>query len=203
VDSVITSDSEFLEREFEELSGDKVEILSTDFEDCVFRRCAFPGAIFRACEFTSCTFLQCDLALVRLTNSSFSGCRFEDSKLIGVNWAEARWAASKLWRPVHFVRCVLDHSTFLGLDLTDVSFEECVAHDVDFREANLTRALFRGTDLDRSLFAGTDLTEADLSGARNYRIHPAENKIKKAKFSMPEAMSLLEGLDIDLTGWEP
>ena len=198
----IASSEEYSDHEFEETKQAGAEVLSTSFEECVFRRCAFPGTMFRSCDFTSCLFLRCDLGLVRLLNSSFSGCRFEDSKLLGINWTEARWAASKLWRPVHFFRCVLDHSTFLGLDLTEVHIEECVAHDVDFRDSNLTRALFRGTDLDGSLFANTDLTEADLSAARNYRIRSAENRLRGTKFSMPEAMSLLEGLDIDLAGWE-
>ncbi len=70
--------------------------------------------------------------------------------------------------------------------------------DVDFRETDLAQANFKGTDLADSLFVATDLTEADLSQARNYRIDPSQNIVKKAKFSLPEAMSLLYGLDIVL-----
>jgi len=46
------------------------------------------------------------------------------------------------------------------------------------------------------------LTEADLSKARNYLIDPGLNQLKKAKFSLPEAMSLLYNMDIILTGGE-
>lgn len=43
-----------------------------------------------------------------------------------------------------------------------------------------------------------NLTKADLRQAKNYSIRPDSNKIKKAKFSLPEAMLLLYGLDIEL-----
>lgn len=51
-----------------------------------------------------------------------------------------------------------------------------------------------------TLFSNTNLTEADLSAARNYHITPGQNVLKRAKFSLPEAMSLLYSLDIDLIG---
>ena len=70
--------------------------------------------------------------------------------------------------------------------------------DVDFRETDLSQADFAGTNLCDSLFLATDLTEADLSQARNYQIDPSQNTVRKAKFSLPEAMSLLYGLDIVL-----
>lgn len=39
---------------------------------------------------------------------------------------------------------------------------------------------------------------ANFIGARNYAIDPTQNTLKKAKFSLPEAMSLLRSLDIEL-----
>jgi uncharacterized protein YjbI with pentapeptide repeats len=74
-----------------------------------------------------------------------------------------------------------------------------MAADVDFREVDLFQADFAGTDLSESLFSNTNLTEADLSRARNYRIDPGQNVLTQAKFSLPEAMSLLYSLDIVLT----
>jgi uncharacterized protein YjbI with pentapeptide repeats len=85
------------------------------------------------------------------------------------------------------------------LSLPGIQIEDCVAVDVDFREADLSQADFAGTDLSRSLFSNTNLTEADLSDARNYHIAPGQNVLTKAKFSLPEATSLLYNLDIDLT----
>jgi uncharacterized protein YjbI with pentapeptide repeats len=60
------------------------------------------------------------------------------------------------------------------------------------------QANFTGTDLTDSLFLTTDLTEADLSSATNYQIDARQNTIQNARFSLPEAMSLLHGLDIEL-----
>ena len=69
---------------------------------------------------------------------------------------------------------------------------------MDFREADLSETDFDGTDLSESLFLNTNLTEADFVGAMNYDISPEKNKLKGAKFSLPEAMSLLFNLDIIL-----
>jgi uncharacterized protein YjbI with pentapeptide repeats len=74
-----------------------------------------------------------------------------------------------------------------------------MAVNVDFREADLSKADFGGSDLSDSLFLNTTLVEADLSRARNYTIAPNANELRKAKFSLPEAMSLLYNLDIDMS----
>jgi uncharacterized protein YjbI with pentapeptide repeats len=97
---------------------------------------------------------------------------------------------------------VLDHSTFLGLKLPGIKITDCVVRGADFREADLTGAIFSGSDLQDSLFGATDLTMADLSRARNYLIHPVKNTLTGAKFSFPEALSLLHSLDIQLVDWE-
>ena len=47
-----------------------------------------------------------------------------------------------------------------------------------------------------------NLTEADFTGAKNYAIAPGMNTLKKTKFSLPEAMSLLYNLDIKLTEYD-
>ena len=70
--------------------------------------------------------------------------------------------------------------------------------DVDFRECDLSQADFAGTDLADSLFLATNLTQADFSRARNYQIDPSQNIVDEAKFSLPEAMSLLYSMDIVL-----
>lgn len=63
-------------------------------------------------------------------------------------------------------------------------------------EVQLKGADFSGTDLKKSTFQDCDLSKADFRGAKNYFISTESNKIKKAKFSMPEAVSLLGNLDI-------
>ena len=146
-----------------------------------------------------CTFVRCDLSLCSVEECSFTTTEFIDSRIIGVNWTEASWPALGLFDAIGFERCAISHSTFVGLRLRRVKIVDCVAHDVDFAEANLSEAVCVGTDFKDSRFLHTDLSEADFTGARNYAIAPTLNTLRKARFSLPEAMALLYGLDIILT----
>jgi uncharacterized protein YjbI with pentapeptide repeats len=69
---------------------------------------------------------------------------------------------------------------------------------VNFNEADLTRGVFTRTDFLNSVFSSTNLTQADFRKAFNYGIDFNFNILKKAQFSLPEAMSLLTSLDIIL-----
>ena len=198
----VMSKGKYVERTFETVDSAGSEIAAAEFRECRFVRCCFSESVLRACVFDECVFVECDLSLVKLPHSVFSATRFEDSKIIGVNWTEARWPRLRLLVPVRFEKCVISHSTFLGLNLKGVRFTECIAKDVDFRETDLSTADFSGTDLTGAQFGSTNLTSANLRSARNYSIVPSENTLKGARFSLPEAMSLLSGLDIEISGWD-
>ena len=187
---------------FEGANAAAIELAGAQFRECRFVRCSLGGSTLRACVFDTCTFEECDLSLVKVPHSSFSATRFVRSKLMGVNWTDAGWSSTRLWTPIGFKKCVLNHSTFLGMDLRAVSFVECTARDVDFRESDLTDCDLTGTDFAGALFGGTNLSGADLRGATDYAIEPGANTLKGARFSLPEAMSLLSGLDIEIEGWE-
>jgi uncharacterized protein YjbI with pentapeptide repeats len=78
------------------------------------------------------------------------------------------------------------------------SFKNCQLQEVDFVETDLTAAVFSECDLLRAIFDYSILEKADFRTATNYSIHPDQNRIKKAKFSLPGAVGLLDHLDIDL-----
>jgi fluoroquinolone resistance protein len=196
--STIRTRTEYADHIFKDVSQDHGEVVSGEFYDCVFLRCSFDESVFRNCRFANCVFRECDLSLMRVPDSRFTSTRFENSKVVGVNWTEADWPQAGLGNPIGFFTSAISHSTFMGLSLRDIEIRNCVAIDVDFREANLSRADFAGTDLSRCLFSSTDLSEADLSRARNYLIDPGQNVLRQARFSLPEAMSLLYSLDIVL-----
>jgi fluoroquinolone resistance protein len=198
----ITSKTCYTDQVFNSLKLDARQLTSSEFFDCVFKDCSFVESVLQKCRFINCAFQNCDLSLALVPESSFSGTSFENSKCVGLNWAQADWPITGLGNPIRFKKCALSHSTFIGLNLAGIQITDCVAVDVDFREANLSQSDFSRTDLSDSLFNHTNLTEADLSQARNYLIDPANNELKGARFSLPEAMSLLYNMDIELIDGE-
>jgi uncharacterized protein YjbI with pentapeptide repeats len=189
---------EYEEQTFLNLCLNQNEIRSKRFYECDFIDCDLSEAIFSNCRFIECKFAECNLSLVKLKNSSFVNTYFENSKVIGVNWLEASWPTVELFCPIEFFRCDLSHSTFFGLSLREIRLTECLAKDVDFREADLTEADLTHTDFTGSLFMETNLTRADFSDAINYHIDVGFNKVKAARFTLPEAVSLLRSLDIEI-----
>jgi fluoroquinolone resistance protein len=172
---------------------------SKEFETCTFVKCNFRDCTFQYCSFRDCVFRACDLGMVKFDGCTFVNCQFDHCELIGINWPESGWAKGRLHEPVHFTECALNHSTFTGLNLRGITIGKCTALDVDFTGCDLTRCDCRGTDFAGSTFMHTNLTQADFRGARNYAIAAASNTLKKTKFSLPEAMSLLYSLDIQLS----
>jgi fluoroquinolone resistance protein len=198
----ISSEATYTDQIFRLAQLDLAELVNSEFYDCSFENCSLVETTVRNCRFVNCLFEQCDLSLVQLPGTRFSATRFAESRLVGVNWTLADWETTKLGTPIGFRDCTINYATFIGLSLPRIEITGCSAVDVDFRDADLSRATFAGTDLAQSLFGNTDLTEADLSQARNYEINPGQNIVQRARFAMPEAMSLLYHLDIILVDQE-
>ena len=113
--------------------------------------------------------------------------------MIGVDWSVA---SSPLI--VDFFDCDISYSSFATVSFAERKIIRCKAQEVYFWESNLAQTDFSQTDLENSQFKDSDLTQADFSTAHNYVISPHENILKEAKFSLPEALSLLLQLDIIL-----
>ena len=75
--------------------------------------------------------------------------------MLGVNWCLADWETQSLLlrKRVEFENCIINHSLFIGMDLSDTKFQNCKSKHVDFEGANLSRADFSGTDLEASVFS--------------------------------------------------
>ncbi|MGI8549249.1 MAG: pentapeptide repeat-containing protein [Dehalococcoidia bacterium] len=170
---------------------------SIEFDACMFERCAFSECSFYRCTFLNCQFKNCDLSLIQVPNARFNSVHFKQSKLVGIDWTKAGTSkADRLLMSVSFDECVLDYGSFLGLHLREMQLVNCSAREVDFSGADLTGATCAGTDFSASTFLHTNLEKADFGGARNYTIDPTANRIKGAKFTLPEALSLLRSFDI-------
>jgi hypothetical protein len=114
---------------------------------------------------------------------------------------ENGWAPEKTLfvRPADFIDCALNHSIFMWLqhegDPTDRLYG---AQRGFFRSRPYAGELY-SRRFPQQPFLAYNLTEADFTGAVNYTIAANLNTLKKTKFSLPAAMSLLYSLDIELT----
>jgi len=179
-----------------DLPGEVVE--DVIFDQCQFKRCNFSEARFVRCQFRKCQFMHSDLSLIKIPKTSFVSCTFSDCRLVGVDWVEADWKASRLGKPLSFERCTLNYGLFIGLKLEKMILKRCSIMHADFTDAVLTGATFSFSQLDETRFSHTDLSDTDFSNASGYAIGAHENILKGTRFSLPEAMRLLLYLDIIL-----
>jgi uncharacterized protein YjbI with pentapeptide repeats len=84
------------------------------------------------------------------------------------------------------------------MDFRATCIVACEVHNSDFEKANLSKAILTSSDFLNSTFSNTNLSLADLTDAKNYRIDPNNNNIRKAKFSLPEAITLLDSWNIEI-----
>jgi uncharacterized protein YjbI with pentapeptide repeats len=155
---------------------------------------------FRNCAFKDCRFINCDLSLIKLPQTHFRETAFKHCRMIGINWSQADWETHSLLakKRIDFEECLLDHSLFIEMDLSETKFINCKARQMDFEGSNLSQGDFSGTDFQGTRFIKCDLSQANFTGAVNYAIDASQNKFHKTRFSLPEAISLLHSLDIIL-----
>jgi uncharacterized protein YjbI with pentapeptide repeats len=192
------SDHEYYDEKFLGLDQAEAVIGAKAFHDCRFVECDFNGADLSGCVFHDCKFVDCNLSLARLDGCGFMRCQFEGCQLKGVNWARADLAERVLHKPFDFRDCALDYAVFFGADISKVEFRRCMLREADFSDVNLAEADFSGCDLSGARFVNADLQKADFSRAVNYAINANQNNLKGAKFSLPQAVALLQALNIEL-----
>jgi len=180
----------------EDLSFEEMEFI--EFEDCTFKTCNFSEATFKQCRFIDCLFLKSNLSVVDFNQSKLNNVTFDQCKLIGIDWTRITWSSIVTGSPITFTDSILNDGSFFGLALEELVAENCQAHAVDFREGDFNHANFSKTDFMNSLFNETNLSYADFSDASNYQIDVYFNKVNGARFCRIEALSLLEGLEIEL-----
>jgi len=134
--------------------------------------------------------------------TSFQNTRFSNSQLAGIDWTLMKWPRKSLRNKpkfdISFTRCELNYSIFIALEMYKAQFDSCFLDEVCFEDADLEKAVFDGCNLSGASFNHTNLESADFSTARNYSINVQTNRVKKAKFSLPEAISLLYAMDIEI-----
>lgn len=180
----------FKDKDFTETPLNKGE-----YEACNFSNCNMAGQDLSELKFIDCTFSECDLSNANLHNASFNDVSFKQCKMLGLAFD----ICNSFNFSIHCDSCMLNHSIFYQMKLSNSGFVNCQMQDVDFGEAIMNGTELSRCDLRNANFDRSDLQKADLRGSLNYRIDPDNNKLKGAKFSAPEVLSLLTkyGLDIE------
>jgi fluoroquinolone resistance protein len=166
-------------------------IESKVFDECEFIDCIFIGCRFEKCRLLNCKFEKCDLSNIIPMNSEFREVKFTSCKAIGIDWTRA----GKL-KELSFTECLVNYSNFRLLKLQKTVIRKCEVKDVDFIETDLKDSNLTGSNFENSVFFKTDLSGVNLTRATNYTIDVNNNTLKKTRFSLPEALSLLNNLDI-------
>ena len=170
------------------------DVLDKEFSKCKFTNCDFSNITFEDCDFDNCIFENCNLTTLKVKYSRFFNVIFKSCKMIGIMWDEASLPFNITCEDSN-----ISYSSFYGMKLKKMKIHKCIAHDVNFSEADMPFSRFNHTDLQDSMFLNTNLTKANFENAFNYNgIDLITAKIKKAIFSMPEALVLLNNFDIVL-----
>jgi len=107
-------------------------------------------------------------------------------KTLGFKWLVERFAPHwRLCRRIHTKPAI-----------PNISYTQTVSGHCE--ETDLTGAVFDNCDLTQAIFDHTILEKADFRTSYNYSFDPEINRIKKAKFSVPEVSGLLDKYDIDI-----
>jgi len=186
----------YTDEHFTNLGDGALITAGATFLGCHFEDCDLTEADFTSAHLAECTFERCELALVGLTDAVLQDVSFEASRLTGVNFSVLQLGAMGI--QAHFKDCDLSFCSFRKMDLTDCSFKGCIARETDFQRCELEKVSFDDCDLDRCVFMGNNLKFADLRTARNYVISAYDNRIRGIRVALPEAISLLAAIEVDI-----
>ena len=180
---------------FENIDFSKTALPKGNYDHCRFINCDFSNSNLNNSTFSECVLKGCNLSMCKLSETALKDVRFEDCKILGVYFEHC----AMFMFQVRFENCTLNLSSFFGLSLKQTQFKNTALQDVDFSEADLSNAIFADCDLLRATFSNTNLEKADLRSAVNYNINPEQNRIKKAKFSYPSVLNLLDKYGIEVS----
>lgn len=181
----LTQDS-FYQEKFTKQTIDNQTLNEKEFEDCQFIECSFLNTKFDKCTFINCTFKNCTLSAVDISQSRFVDVTFAHSKALGIDWTKTQDVQG-----LTFHHCQINYSNFQSLKLPKITITHCEAKELELSEADLHESDFSHTNFEGTVFNKTNLTKTNFSYATNYYIDPRLNTIKKAIFTLPDAVNLL------------
>ena len=147
---------------------------------------------------TECQFLRCTVTNLKTTMSRAKFTDFENCTLNNIDWISLQGDGA-FADPIESLRdCRLKYNTFTEMNLTKFKFAGSVIQRSMFAKCNLVSADFEKCDLLDTEFFQCDMRKANFKEASGYKVDIFGCKLQDAKFSLPEAVSLLGDLRIKL-----
>src|SRR5690606_34847999 len=141
-------------------------------------------------------FSNCDLSNADFSRCVFHRTEFRNSKLIGVNFAEAGV------RHTLFSDCMMNYAAF-GFSLCAfTSFEKSSLRQADFYEAEFKETAFTGCEMEEINFSETDLNGVDLSTNRFESIQVSVEKLAGCTVSPNQAIAFARQLGLRISDSE-
>ena len=185
-----------------EVFEDKVFLEETirgyEFVDCDFNRCSLDNTTVEKCIFTDCIFTDCTitnsfLPQTRVRNIELYGCN-----IVNINWNEIQ-SSGRLSSPINKMENTrFKYNNFTEMLLNRYDFTSCDLNSCLFADCELVESNFSGCSLNSTEFYRTDLRKSDFRQASGYQVDITNCNLKGAKFSHPDAYSLLDSLEIIL-----
>ncbi len=186
---------------YENHKFENLKVIGQTLSDYKFIECEFNNCYFEECTLENCTFINCkfnktNIITLKSKNSESKYSEFQGCNLIGINWnnllpkgmvAEPiRSIKESLLKYNYFIEMKMQKFDFSKNNILESLFENCDLRESSFKECNLS-----GTQ-----FGKCNIEKVDFRDTSEYQIDLFTNKMKKAKFSFPEVVSLLSELDI-------
>lgn len=185
---------EYVDVTYDAADDPQVQLAAVSFEDCVFEGLTLESTRLVHCSFVDCVFRDYDFGVLLADDCVWRDVTFERCRMQGADWRVP--GAGGLGNQLRFSECFLRYAVFMSAHLPRVEFATCDLRETEFSDADLSGASFVGCDLSGARFQNARLTEADFRGAEGYDLDVTTKLLRGAKFSMPEAARLLNGLDI-------
>ncbi len=186
----------FENQKFEELKFDAEQLEGYEFFDCEFDSCVFNDCKITRCRLSNCKFNKCSITNIETKSTYISDTEFFNCNLMGVNWS-VLVPSGHFSEPISKIQnCNLKYNTFINMTFRKIQFNDNTIIHSTFGECKLVESGFKNCKLDRTEFIKCDLRKADFRDATGYEIDVFTNTLRDARFSFPEAINLLNSLNI-------
>lgn len=168
------------------------DLMYKELSNCQFYACHLSTMDFSGTLLEECLFKECHLSLVDLKGTKLRDVKFENCKIEGVDFSKC----DTFIIDMDLEGCLIRNCSFSNLNLKKHSFKRSQIIDSDFFEMELEECDFSNTVLTGTTFENCNLSKANFTNAKDYHISLSFNNIKKAVFTLPDAVGLLKDFDV-------